>query len=438
MDVVEIDAASNRRIDDIRELRESVRYRPARDRYKVFIIDEAHQITNDAFNALLKTLEEPPEWVVFVLCTTEPQAIPATIQSRCQSFQFRTVDLDQTVDRMRWICGQEEIEFDDDALVAIALAGDGSIRDSLSTLDQAIASCGRKLEADAVRDLLGAIPSEITDRILNALRESDPGAMLDIVDRLFREGRHPQHFVGELTRQFRNLLVMQVAGADTRLVTAGESERSQAAEQLKHFSREDLTRYLQLLLDLYRDLQTAAQPRFHMEIGMLKMVYVGRLRPIEEALQALGGASTPEMSQGGGAGGSTGVRSASAASPAERAPLERSAPARREAQTPVPPPHKPPPPPPPPPSEPPPGEPPPVEEPPDPWTPPDEPRVVRRSRSRPFSRAVQSFGETACFQLAGQTRRRPQRRRSGFLRRGSGASRSGGIRRLDRGPRARA
>jgi len=372
MDVVEIDAASNRRIDDIRELRESVRYRPARDRFKVFIIDEAHQITTDAFNALLKTLEEPPEWAVFILCTTEPQAIPATIQSRCQSFQFRTVDLDQTVERMRWICGQEGIEFDDDALVAIALAGDGSIRDSLSTLDQAIASCGRKLEAEAVRDLLGAIPSEITDRILTALRESDPCAMLDIVDRLFREGRHPQHFVGELTRQFRNLLVMQVAGADTRLVTAGESERSQAAAQLQHFSREDLTRYLQLLLDLYRDLQTAAQPRFHMEIGMLKMVYVGQLRPIEEAIQALGGGSTPPMSRAGGSGGSSEARTASAALRTERAPLERSAPQRREGQTPVPPPHKPPPPPPPP-QEPPPGEPPPVEEPPDPWTPPDEP-----------------------------------------------------------------
>ena len=196
MDVIEIDAASNRRIDDIRELRESVRYRPARDRFKVFIIDEAHQITSDAFNALLKTLEEPPEWVIFILCTTEPQAIPATIQSRCQSFQFRTVEIEQTVDRMRWICEQEGIEADDDALVAIALAGDGSIRDSLSTLDQAIASCGRRLEADAVRDLLGAIPSEITDRILGALRKAIRARCSISSTGCLREGRHPQHFVG--------------------------------------------------------------------------------------------------------------------------------------------------------------------------------------------------------------------------------------------------
>jgi DNA polymerase-3 subunit gamma/tau len=152
MDLVEIDAASNRRIDDIRELRENVRYRPVRDRHKVFIIDEAHQITADAFNALLKTLEEPPEWVVFILCTTEPQQFPATIVSRCQSFPFRTVEMEDVVGRMQFICEQEGVQAEPDALVAIALSGDGSIRDSLSTLDQAIASFGKKLEAGPVRD----------------------------------------------------------------------------------------------------------------------------------------------------------------------------------------------------------------------------------------------------------------------------------------------
>ncbi len=289
MDVIEIDAASNRRIDDIRELRESVKYRPARDRYKVFIIDEAHQITNDAFNALLKTLEEPPEWVVFILCTTEPQAIPATILSRCQSFQFRTVDLNRVVAHMKRICEQEEVEAEDDALVTVALAGDGSIRDSLSTLDQAIASCGRKLEAAAVRDLLGAIPSEVTGRIVDALRDQDAPAMLEIVDRLLREGRDPQQFCGELSRFLRNLLVMKVAGADSKLVTAGSSERERASAALQAFSEEDLTRYVQLTLDLYRDLQAALQPRFRLELGLLKLVYVGKLRPIEEAIAAVGG-----------------------------------------------------------------------------------------------------------------------------------------------------
>ncbi|MDE0124423.1 MAG: DNA polymerase III subunit gamma/tau [Bryobacterales bacterium] len=287
IDVIEIDAASNRRIDDIRELRESVRFRPARDRYKVFIIDEAHQITNDAFNALLKTLEEPPEWAVFVLCTTEPQAIPATIGSRCQSFAFRVIDQPDVLRHLRHICTSEGVEADDDALAALALAGDGSIRDSLSTLDQAIAAFGRRLQAAEVRDLLGAIPSEMTERILASIRGSDPSAMLAVVDDLFRQGRHPLHFCGELARQFRNLMVMKVAGVESSLVTAGQGERKAAEAWLGEFSTEDLTRYVQLLLELYQDLHQAMQQRFRLEVGLLKLVYAGRIRPIEEVLSGL-------------------------------------------------------------------------------------------------------------------------------------------------------
>ncbi len=287
LDVIEIDAASNRRIDDIRDLRESVRFRPVRDRYKVFIIDEAHQITGDAFNALLKTLEEPPEWTVFVLCTTEPQAIPATIVSRCQSFAFRAVDQAAVLEHLRKICGSEGVVADDDALVALALAGDGSIRDSLSTLDQAIAAFGNRLEATGVRDLLGSIPSEVTERILGAIRDSDPAAMLAVTDDLFHQGRHPQHFCGELTRQFRNLLVMKVAGIDSKLVAAGQGERESAEKWIADFSNEDLTRYLQILLSLYQDLQQATQQRFRLEVGLLKLVYAGRLRPIEQVLSGM-------------------------------------------------------------------------------------------------------------------------------------------------------
>lgn len=300
MDLTEIDAASNRRIDDIRELRENVRYRPVRDRYKVFIIDEAHQITTDAFNALLKTLEEPPEWVVFILCTTEPQQFPATIVSRCQSFPFRTVELDQVVEHLKWLCGQEGVEAEDDALVAIALAGDGSIRDSLSTLDQAIASFGKKLEAAPVRDLLGAIPAEMTDAITVALKENTPARMLEIVDQLHREGRHLQNFSGELVRYFRNLLVMKVSGADTRLISAGSGDRNRMSAALEGFSQEDLTRYLQLSLDLYRDLQQAVQPRFRLEIGLLKLVHAGRLTPIETVLAEWGKGGPGGASQGAG------------------------------------------------------------------------------------------------------------------------------------------
>ena len=313
LDLVEIDAASNRRIDDIRELRENVRYRPVRDRYKVFIIDEAHQITADAFNALLKTLEEPPEWVVFILCTTEPHQFPATIVSRCQNFPFRTVEPDQVVERLRWICEQEEVSADEEALVTIALAGDGSIRDSLSTLDQAIASFGNKLEGGPVKDLLGVIPAEITDSVTSALRESQPRKMLEVVEELCREGRHLQHFSGELARYFRNLLVMKVSGTDTRLVTAGEEERKRIAGWLDYFSQEDLTRYLQLSIDLYRDLQQATQPRFRLEVGLLKLVHAGRLTPIEKVLAEWADGGVGNNADGPAPAGSGGVSSPGAA-----------------------------------------------------------------------------------------------------------------------------
>src|SRR5580693_4116087 len=163
VDVIEIDAASNRGINEMRELRENVRYRPARDRYKVFIVDEAHQITSEAFNALLKTLEEPPEWVVFLLCTTESHKIPITIASRCQQFSFRSVDFNELVELMERIAAQEGIEADKETLSVLAQAGEGSVRDSLSALDQAIACCGTKLSAAEVRGLLGMFGVENLD-----------------------------------------------------------------------------------------------------------------------------------------------------------------------------------------------------------------------------------------------------------------------------------
>src|SRR6266852_848055 len=254
-DVIEIDAASNRGINEMRELRENVRYRPARDRYKVFIVDEAHQITNEAFNALLKTIEEPPEWVVFVLCTTEAHKIPATIASRCQHFSFRSVDFEDLVARMSWICGQEGIEADAEALAVLAQAGEGSIRDSLSALDQAIACCGAKLNAAEVRALLGTFSLDALAGVTDALAASDSSRMLALVDELERNGHNLQHFSRELSRYFRNLLVSRIAGSDTRLIAASKAERARFAEISTAFSEEDLTRYLQLSLDLFRDLQ---------------------------------------------------------------------------------------------------------------------------------------------------------------------------------------
>jgi DNA polymerase-3 subunit gamma/tau len=291
VDVIEIDAASNRGINEMRELRENVRYQPARDRYKVFIVDEAHQITSEAFNALLKTIEEPPEWVVFVLCTTEAHKIPATIASRCQHFSFRSVDFEDLMARMAWICTQEGIEADAEALAVLAAAGEGSVRDSLSALDQAIACCGAKLNAAEVRALLGAFSLESLEKVTQALLGSDSRRMLEVVDELERNGHNLQHFSRELARYFRNLLVIRISGAASRLVAASAQQREKLAEIAAGFSEEDLTRYLQLSLDLFRDLQFSLQPRFHLEIGLVRLVQAGRLLPIEQALAQLGDSS---------------------------------------------------------------------------------------------------------------------------------------------------
>ena len=291
VDVIEIDAASNRGINEMRELRENVRYRPARDRYKVFIVDEAHQITNEAFNALLKTIEEPPSWVVFILCTTEAHKIPATIASRCHHFSFRSVDFEALIERMDWICRQEGIEAGAEALSVLAQAGEGSVRDSLSALDQAIACCGTKLDAAQVRTLLGGFSLDSLYRVSQALTESSPGQMLAIVEDLERSGSNLQHFSREVARYFRNLVVAKLA--DVKLIAASPQERERLAQIAGSFSEEDLTRYLQLSLDLFSDLQSSLQPRFHLELGLIRMVQAGRLVAIEEALANLGGAPAP-------------------------------------------------------------------------------------------------------------------------------------------------
>jgi len=290
VDVIEIDAASNRGINEMRELRENVRYQPARDRYKVFIIDEAHQITNEAFNALLKTIEEPPEWVVFVLCTTEAHKIPATIASRCQHFSFRSVDFDALTARMAWICEQEGIQADAEALAVLAQAGEGSVRDSLSALDQAIACCGSHLDAPSVRALLGAFSLDSLEAVSQALAAGDSRRMLEVVDELERNGHNLQHFSRELSRYFRNLLVARISTDSSRLIAASAGERERLANVAAGFSEEDLTRYLQLSLDLFKDLQFSLQPRFHLELGLVRLVQAGRLLPIEQALADLAGA----------------------------------------------------------------------------------------------------------------------------------------------------
>ncbi|MDQ6705688.1 MAG: DNA polymerase III subunit gamma/tau, partial [Acidobacteriota bacterium] len=229
--------------------------------------------------------------VVFILCTTEAHKIPATIASRCQHFSFRSVEFDDLIERMRFICGEEGIEADPEALAVLAQAGEGSVRDSLSALDQAIACCGNKLDAELVRGLLGAFSLDALAQVSQSLIDSDNRKMLEVVNELERDGHNLQHFSRELSRYFRNLLVAKISGRETRLIAASPRERERMAQVAAAFSEEDLTRYLQLSLDLFRDLQFSLQPRFHLEIGLLKMIHAGRLIAIEEAIAGLGATS---------------------------------------------------------------------------------------------------------------------------------------------------
>ena len=309
VDVIEIDAATNRGIDEIRELREAARYRPARDRFKIYILDEAHQITDAAFNALLKTLEEPPGHVVFMLATTQPEDIPQTIRSRCQHFSFRAVRFEQILDQLRDLTGREKVKADEDALALVAEAGDGSMRDALSILDQAIASTGDRLTADAVRQLVGAAPSGVLEEVMQAVSRGSSEEVLHLADKLMGEGHNPTHFARQMVRFLRNVTVARIAGKDSSLLQISGDERERVARIAELFSEEDLARHLQIMLRTHSELGYKQEQRFHLELGLLKMTHAQRLLPIEQLLSdAASGSPAAQrpiagLSSGGAGGG---------------------------------------------------------------------------------------------------------------------------------------
>jgi DNA polymerase-3 subunit gamma/tau len=307
VDVIEIDAATNRGIDEIRELREAARYRPARDRFKIYILDEAHQITDAAFNALLKTLEEPPSHIIFMMATTQPEDIPQTIRSRCQHFSFHAVRFDDIVGQLRDIAKQEKIKADDDALAMLAEVGDGSMRDALSIMDQAIACCGTTLSADVVRGLVGTVSSQVLEDVMDAVARNSSEDVLRTVDRLLVEGQSPQHFARQMLRFLRNALVGKVAGADSQVLQISADERARVARVAERFSEEDLSRFMQIMLRTHSDLGYKQEQRFHLELGLVKLVHVQRLLPLEELLSG-------EAAQAKATGGGSPVRSAGSAS----------------------------------------------------------------------------------------------------------------------------
>jgi DNA polymerase-3 subunit gamma/tau len=292
VDVIEIDAATNRGIDEIRELREAARYRPARDRYKIYILDEAHQITDAAFNALLKTLEEPPGHVVFMLATTQPEDIPQTIRSRCQHFSFRAVRFEQILQQLKDIAAKEKIAADEDALAFLAEAGDGSMRDALSIMDQAIASSDGRLTTESVRQLVGAAPSGVLEEVMQAVARGSSEDVLRQVDKLISEGQNPTHFARQMVRFLRNAVVAKVAGGDSSLLQISGDERARVRRVADLFGEEDLARHLQIMLRTHGELGYKQEQRFHLELGLLKMAHAQRLLPLEELLSDAAGQSS--------------------------------------------------------------------------------------------------------------------------------------------------
>ena len=291
LDVLEIDAASNRGIDQIRELREMVRYAPASSRYKVVILDEAHQLTDEASNALLKTLEEPPERVVFILATTRSEDLVDTIKSRAQLFNFRSLTFKEIAGEIERVAKSENLKIDPGAVAVLARAAEGSLRDGLSLLEQAIAYSGDEITDTQVRELLGVVAESVLDQLVEAIATQSAERALGLVHRLITDGQNLQHFCREAIRHFRNLLVARVCGADSDLVAAPPDERPRLAEQAARFTEEDLTRFFQILLATDDDLRRKPDPRLHLELGLLKLVNAQRLAPLEEILADLRGES---------------------------------------------------------------------------------------------------------------------------------------------------
>ena len=318
VDVIEIDAATNRGIDEIRELRDAARYRPARDKYKIYILDEAHQITDAAFNALLKTLEEPPDHIVFMMATTQPEDIPQTVRSRCQHFSFHAVKMADILTELRGIAEHEGVDADEGALSLLAEAGDGSMRDALSVMDQAIASAptvdGRAvLDASQIRELMGSVPNAVFERILGAVDGNRSAEVITVANDLMDAGNSPAQLARQFVRFLRNCLVAKVAGIGPDGMTADGSaaellqisadEQRRAGRSASLFGEEELTRFLQVMLRTFDELGYRQEQRFHFELGLIKLVHLRRLLPVEELLSQLptatrAGGEQPKLAAG--------------------------------------------------------------------------------------------------------------------------------------------
>ncbi len=289
LDVLEIDGASNRGIDAIRELRETVRYAPARDRYKVYIIDEVHMLTTEAWNALLKTLEEPPEHVVFLFATTDFRKIPLTILSRCQHFEFKKIAHAEMLAHLRKVAEGEKVSIPASVLDLVSRMADGSLRDAQSALDQVIAFSGPTVTDEQARTILGVIDRDLITGFFDGVRARDCSRLVAIVETVFERGYQPVLFLEDLMAHGRDLLLARVVPDPARYLSGDPEEAKALAAQAAGFSEDDLLRLLELLTREEFRLKNSAHPRFLLEALAIKLARLADLLPLEELIATLEG-----------------------------------------------------------------------------------------------------------------------------------------------------
>lgn len=296
MNVIEIDAASNNGVDNIREIREEVAYRPTEGRYKVYIIDEVHMLSIGAFNALLKTLEEPPEYVIFILATTEVHKIPITILSRCQHYDFKRISIETITDRMKELMDTEHVDVEDKALRYIAKAADGSMRDALSLLDQCIAFyMGQKLTYDNVLEVLGAVDTDVFSKLLRKVIDRDVAGVLDVVEDLVMQGRELTQLAADFTWYLRNLLLVKTSDNIEEVLDVSTENMAQLREEAQMIEPDMLFRYIRIFSELSNQLKYATQKRVMLEVALIKLCtpsmesgqdsLLDRIRAVEEKVE---------------------------------------------------------------------------------------------------------------------------------------------------------
>lgn len=288
MDVLEIDAASNTGVDNVRDvIINNIAMAPARDRYKIFVIDEVHMLSNNAFNALLKTLEEPPSHVIFIMATTELYKVPDTILSRCQQFEFRQIPTEKIFLRLREIAESEAIKINDEALREVARAGAGSLRDAQSAFDQVIAFSGAEIAESDVTASLGLVSVATLGSFAEAIANRDTNAIIHLVEEVFSRGYDPRNFTRELMAYLRHLLVVKSGITSSELLGVIDVEVNKLQKLAQQFSEEDLTRCFHLLAETEKEVKDSPYPRFQLEVGLVKLAHITRLRTLDELINRL-------------------------------------------------------------------------------------------------------------------------------------------------------